>query len=89
MEEDSDEDEDEDEEDEVKGEDEDDAFAFPAPDLDTRYADLSDDDMDDVYADFGVLFGGGGSGSESASLVGHDISGFVSKSEHEKDVLWE
>lgn len=44
--------------------DDDGAFAFPAPDLDTRYADLSDDDMDDVYADFGVLFGGGGSGSE-------------------------
>ena len=58
-------------------EDEDDmggAFAFPAPDLNTRYAELSDDDMDDVYADFGVLFGGGGGGSASES-TGGDTSG--------------
>ncbi|KAI1503289.1 hypothetical protein F5X99DRAFT_110456 [Biscogniauxia marginata] len=33
--------------------------SFPASDLAVRYADLSDDDMDDVYADFGVLFGPG------------------------------
>ncbi|KAK7967319.1 uncharacterized protein PG986_001596 [Apiospora aurea] len=33
--------------------------AFPFIDDDFRYADLSDDDMDDVYTDFGALFGGG------------------------------
>ncbi|KAK7935043.1 hypothetical protein PG985_000538 [Apiospora marii] len=33
--------------------------AFPVIDDDYRYADLSDDDMDDVYTDFGALFGGG------------------------------
>lgn len=32
-------------------------MAFPASDLDSRYADLSDDDMDDVYADFSAIFG--------------------------------
>jgi hypothetical protein len=41
----------------MAGADEDDV-SFPSPDLDYRYADLSDDDMDDVYADFGALFGG-------------------------------
>lgn len=41
----------------MAGADEDEA-SFPSPDMDYRYADLSDDDMDDVYADFGVLFGG-------------------------------
>ncbi|KAK8035108.1 hypothetical protein PG993_010103 [Apiospora rasikravindrae] len=33
--------------------------AFLVIDDDYRYADLSDDDMDDVYTDFGALFGGG------------------------------
>ncbi|KAI1758731.1 hypothetical protein GGR53DRAFT_210996 [Hypoxylon sp. FL1150] len=41
--------------------------AFPSPDLETRYTDFSDDDMDDVYADFGVLFGSGSGSSESGS----------------------
>jgi hypothetical protein len=41
----------------------DDDASFPSPDLDSRYADMSEDDMDDVYADFGVLFGGGSTGS--------------------------
>ncbi|KAI0512817.1 hypothetical protein F5B22DRAFT_295589 [Xylaria bambusicola] len=39
--------------------DEEDNTAFPAASFRDRYADLSDDDMDDVYADFGVLFGSG------------------------------
>ncbi|KAI1277720.1 hypothetical protein F5Y07DRAFT_398274 [Xylaria sp. FL0933] len=39
--------------------DEEDNTAFPAASFHDRYADLSDDDMDDVYADFGVLFGSG------------------------------
>ncbi|KAI1201186.1 hypothetical protein F5X97DRAFT_320554 [Nemania serpens] len=39
--------------------DEEDNTAFPASSFCDRYADLSDDDMDDVYADFGVLFGSG------------------------------
>ncbi|OTB07903.1 hypothetical protein M426DRAFT_19458 [Hypoxylon sp. CI-4A] len=52
-------------------EDENEDVAFPSPDLESRYVDLSDDDMDDVYADFGVLFGSGarspeGGGGESA-----------------------
>ncbi|KAI1419173.1 hypothetical protein F5Y12DRAFT_286867 [Xylaria sp. FL1777] len=38
---------------------EEDNTAFPAANFHDRYADLSDDDMDDVYADFGVLFGSG------------------------------
>ncbi|RYP25956.1 hypothetical protein DL767_008229 [Monosporascus sp. MG133] len=51
----------------VPGDDGDeDEGAFPCSDLDGRYAELSDDDMDDVYADFGVLFGGGGSSSSSS-----------------------
>ncbi|KAI1185611.1 hypothetical protein F5B17DRAFT_432388 [Nemania serpens] len=37
--------------------DEEDNTAFPSSSFCDRYADLSDDDMDDVYADFGVLFG--------------------------------
>ncbi|KAI1259103.1 hypothetical protein F5Y18DRAFT_433641 [Xylariaceae sp. FL1019] len=37
--------------------DEEDHTAFPSASFHDRYADLSDDDMDDVYADFGVLFG--------------------------------
>lgn len=49
----------------------DDDSSFPAPDLDNRYADMSDDDMDDVYADFGVLFGGGGS-ADSPERVEED-----------------
>ncbi|KAI2615237.1 hypothetical protein GGR54DRAFT_303606 [Hypoxylon sp. NC1633] len=47
--------------------DEEDEIAFPSPDLETRYADLSDDDMDDVYADFGVLFGSGARSPEGGS----------------------
>ncbi|KAK8101130.1 uncharacterized protein PG998_007462 [Apiospora kogelbergensis] len=35
-----------------------DTSAFPVIEDDYRYADLSDDDMDDVYTDFGALFGG-------------------------------
>lgn len=41
--------------------------AFPSPDLETRYTDFSDDDMDDVYADFGVLFGSGSGSPENGS----------------------
>lgn len=58
-------------------EEEDDGVAFPSPDLETRYADLSDDDLDDVYADFGVLFGAGmrspedGNGSIEAASGEH------------------
>ncbi|KAI1822515.1 hypothetical protein F4861DRAFT_540901 [Xylaria intraflava] len=40
--------------------DEEDNTAFPAASFHDRYADLSEDDMDDVYADFGVLFGSPG-----------------------------
>lgn len=42
----------------LAGADEDEA-SFPDSDLDSRYTEASDDEMDDVYADFGVLFGGG------------------------------
>ncbi|KAI1393292.1 uncharacterized protein F4822DRAFT_6682 [Hypoxylon trugodes] len=49
---------------------EDDGVAFPSADLETRYADLSDDDMDDVYADFGVLFGPGAHSPEHNSSSG-------------------
>ncbi|KAI0840348.1 hypothetical protein F5Y06DRAFT_294332 [Hypoxylon sp. FL0890] len=61
----------------LQAEDDDEGVAFPSPDLETRYADLSDDDMDDVYADFGVLFGSGsrspegGSGSSEAGAGDH------------------
>ncbi|ETS75755.1 hypothetical protein PFICI_12699 [Pestalotiopsis fici W106-1] len=41
----------------LAGADEDEA-SFPDADLDSRYADTSDDEVDGVYADFGVLFGG-------------------------------
>ncbi|RYO95695.1 hypothetical protein DL764_007625 [Monosporascus ibericus] len=59
----------------VPGDDGDeDEGAFPGSDLDGRYAELSDDDMDDVYADFGVLFGGGG-GSSSSSSEEHRATG--------------
>ncbi|OTA60067.1 hypothetical protein K449DRAFT_384832 [Hypoxylon sp. EC38] len=44
-----------------------DEVSFPSPDLETRYADLSDDDLDDVYADFGVLFGSGSRSPEGSS----------------------
>lgn len=44
-----------------------DEVSFPSPDLETRYADLSDDDLDDVYADFGVLFGSGSRSPEGGS----------------------
>ncbi|KAI0180614.1 hypothetical protein GGR52DRAFT_251831 [Hypoxylon sp. FL1284] len=50
--------------------------AFPSPDLETRYVDYSDEDLDDVYADFGVLFGSSSVSPESASggseVVGGD-----------------
>ncbi|KAI1174127.1 hypothetical protein F4777DRAFT_410880 [Nemania sp. FL0916] len=46
----------------VDASDEEDNTAFPAAGFRDRYADLSDDDMDDVYADFGVLFGSGSGG---------------------------
>lgn len=45
-------------------------MAFPASDLDSRYADLSDDDIDDVYADFSAIFGGGSGNSESLESEG-------------------
>ncbi|KAI1114561.1 hypothetical protein F5Y14DRAFT_450866 [Nemania sp. NC0429] len=45
--------------------DEEDNTAFPASSFCDRYADLSDDDMDDVYADFGVLFGSGACSPEA------------------------
>ncbi|KAI0103798.1 hypothetical protein GGR51DRAFT_241513 [Nemania sp. FL0031] len=45
--------------------DEEDNTAFPAASFRDRYADLSDDDMDDVYADFGVLFGSGARSPEA------------------------
>jgi hypothetical protein len=41
----------------LEGADEDEA-SFPNANLDSRYADTSDDDVDGVYADFGVLFDG-------------------------------
>jgi hypothetical protein len=47
---------------------EEDDVAFPTADLDSRYADLSDDDMDDVYADFGVLFKPAAEGGGSVSV---------------------
>ncbi|KAI0856733.1 hypothetical protein F4860DRAFT_390945 [Xylaria cubensis] len=50
--------------------DEEDYTAFPSASFQDRYADLSDDDMDDVYADFGVLFGSG-SRSPEARAVGN------------------
>ncbi|KAI0887636.1 uncharacterized protein GGS22DRAFT_112177 [Annulohypoxylon maeteangense] len=61
----------------LQADDEEDEVSFPSPDLETRYADLSDDDMDDVYADFGVLFGSGArspegsGGSDEASSGEH------------------
>lgn len=39
--------------------------AFPAAELEGRYADLSDDDMDDIYANFEELLGGNGDGVRS------------------------
>ncbi|KAI1161898.1 hypothetical protein F5B18DRAFT_653184 [Nemania serpens] len=45
--------------------DEEDNTAFPSSSFCDRYADLSDDDMDDVYADFGVLFGSGACSPEA------------------------
>ncbi|KAI1378454.1 hypothetical protein F4677DRAFT_395899 [Hypoxylon crocopeplum] len=53
-------------------EEEDEEVAFPSPDLETRYADLSDDDLDDVYADFGVLFGSPDNGTTSSETAGGD-----------------
>ncbi|KAI0382785.1 hypothetical protein F5Y04DRAFT_43689 [Hypomontagnella monticulosa] len=55
--------------------DEDDGVAFPSPDLETRYADLSDDDLDDVYADFGVIFGSGARSPEGGSGSGDTGAG--------------
>lgn len=54
----------------LAGADEDEA-SFPDSDLDSRYADPSDDDADDVYADFGVLFGGGADASEGGEEDEH------------------
>ncbi|KAI0876655.1 hypothetical protein GGS24DRAFT_210711 [Hypoxylon argillaceum] len=51
------------------GGDEEDTTAFPAASFYDRYADLSDDDMDDVYADFGVLFGSGASAAARSPEV--------------------
>ncbi|KAI8625632.1 hypothetical protein F5Y19DRAFT_261759 [Xylariaceae sp. FL1651] len=48
--------------------DEEDNTAFPASNFRDRYADLSDDDMDDVYADFGVLFGSGARSPEARTV---------------------
>ncbi|KAI1094621.1 hypothetical protein F5B19DRAFT_18851 [Rostrohypoxylon terebratum] len=59
----------------LQADDEQEGVAFPSPDLETRYADLSDDDMDDVYADFGVLFGSGAQSSEGSSGSGEAFSG--------------
>lgn len=39
--------------------------AFPAAELEGRYADLSDDDMDDVYANFAELLGSNRDGARS------------------------
>lgn len=39
--------------------------AFPAAELEGRYADLSDDDMDDVYANFAEMLGGNADGARS------------------------
>lgn len=50
----------------VDASDEEDNTAFPAR-FHNGYADLSDDDMDDVYADFGVLFGPGVRSPEARS----------------------
>ncbi|GAP88914.2 hypothetical protein SAMD00023353_1700190 [Rosellinia necatrix] len=48
-------------------EEEEDNTAFPAAGFHDRYyAELSDDDVDDVYADFGVLFGNPGGGGSSS-----------------------
>ncbi|XXH04500.1 hypothetical protein Hte_010916 [Hypoxylon texense] len=49
--------------------------AFPSPDLETRYADFSDDDLDDVYADFGVLFGSGSGSPEGGSGSSNEGAG--------------
>ncbi|KAI8961045.1 hypothetical protein F5Y11DRAFT_244233 [Daldinia sp. FL1419] len=54
---------------------EDDDIAFPSPDLETRYADFSDDDLDDVYADFGVIFGSGARSPEDGSGNSETTSG--------------
>ncbi|KAH8167440.1 hypothetical protein CIB48_g817 [Xylaria polymorpha] len=48
--------------------DEEDNTAFPSASFQDRYADLSDDDMDDVYADFGVLFGSAALSPESRAV---------------------
>ncbi|KAI0468373.1 hypothetical protein F4859DRAFT_213013 [Xylaria cf. heliscus] len=48
--------------------DEEDTTAFPSASFQDRYADLSDDDMDDIYADFGVLFGSGARSPETRAV---------------------
>ncbi|KAI1840880.1 hypothetical protein JX266_012890 [Neoarthrinium moseri] len=53
----------------LAGADEDEA-SFPTSDLD-RYAEISDEELDDVYADFGVLFGGGAGSPETSEDDGH------------------
>ncbi|KAI1749233.1 hypothetical protein F4782DRAFT_315733 [Xylaria castorea] len=52
----------------VDASDEEDNTAFPSASFQNRYADLSDDDMDDVYADFGVLFGSGARSPEARAV---------------------
>ncbi|KAI1339394.1 hypothetical protein F5Y15DRAFT_87414 [Xylariaceae sp. FL0016] len=56
--------------------DEDDGMSFPSSHSVSRYADLSDDDMDDVYADFGVLFGGGSRSPEARASGSNDEDHF-------------
>lgn len=56
-------------------------MAFPASDLDARYADLSDDDMDDVYADFSAIFGSRSSSQERGD-ASPDGVGSPESSEH-------
>ncbi|CAJ2506614.1 Uu.00g078000.m01.CDS01 [Anthostomella pinea] len=48
----------------------DDETSFPAFDFSSRYIDLSDDDLDDVYADFGLLFGPGARSPETEAVGG-------------------
>lgn len=56
-------------------------MAFPTSDLDARYAELSDDDMDDVYADFSAIFGSRSSSQERGD-ASPDGVGSPESSEH-------
>ncbi len=49
--------------------DDDDVVSFPDSDLDGKYD--TSDDHDDVYADFGVIFGGTSDGDVSDEEVDH------------------